>query len=118
MPFVHELVRYLSADAPTPRDVPVGFRAGSEWQRPGIVTADSSGSVTRIAVNVDLRESDRATMTAEEFVGAVPRGPEPSFAAAAASEWRARESEQSWWRYGVMLMLVGLVAESVIGRKR
>lgn len=118
VPFVHELVRYLSADAPTPRDVPVGFRAGPDWQRPGIVIDDASGSASRIAVNVDLRESDRTTMTGEEFAGAVPRDPEPSLATAAASELRARESEQSWWRYGVMLMLVGLVAESVIGRKR
>jgi hypothetical protein len=118
VPFVHELVRYLSADVPVPRDVPVGFRAGADWQRPGIVTDHSSGSATRIAVNVDLRESDRTTMTAEEFFAAVPRDPEPSFATAAAAESRARESEQSWWRYGVILMLVGLVAESVVGRKR
>jgi hypothetical protein len=118
VPFVHELVRYLSSDSPVPREVTVGFRAGAEWQRPGIVTDDSSGPATRVAVNVDLRESDRTAMTAGEFVAAVPRDPGPSIAAASAVESRARESEQSWWRYGVMLMLVGLVAESVIGRKR
>jgi hypothetical protein len=118
VPFVHELVRYLSADGPVPRDVPVGFRAGPDWQRPGIVTDHSGGSAARIAVNVDLRESARATMTAEEFLAAVPRDPQPSVATVAAAETRARESEQSWWRYGVMLMLAGLVAESVIGRKR
>jgi hypothetical protein len=30
---------------------------------------------------------------------------------------REREREQSLWRYGLMLMLAGLVVESVIGRR-
>jgi hypothetical protein len=67
-------------------------------------------------VNVDLRESDRSQMTPAAFGAAVPRARSVE-RPLVSREARAQESNQSWWRYGLMLMLAGLVAESVVGRR-
>jgi hypothetical protein len=117
VPFVHDVIRYLVSGRAPATDYLVGALPGEAGQRAGIaiLPAGSAGS-RRVAVNVDLREADQARMTPEAFVAAVPRTggtPEPPARSAA----RERESEQSLWRYGLMLMLVGLVAESVIGRR-
>jgi hypothetical protein len=122
VPFVHELVRYLVASRPAERDVHVGQLPGMDGQHPGIVElpvaspAKDGAQVRRVAVNTEPRESQDTRMTPDAFVAAVPRtgaaAPTPRVAVA-----RARESEQSWWRYGLALMLLGLVAESLVGRR-
>jgi hypothetical protein len=114
VPFVHELVRYVAAERPARRNVYVGAGRGPEWARPGVVVDRREG---RVAVNVDSRESDRAVMTPAQFLETVPRAPRERFDGAAAYA-RTRESEQSLWRYGLLVMLIGLLAESVIGRQR
>jgi hypothetical protein len=117
VPFVHDVIRYLVSGRAPATDYLVGALPGDAGQRAGIVNLPAgSGGSRRVAVNVDLREADQARMTPEAFVAAVPRtggAPEPPARSAA----RQRESEQSLWRYGLMLMLAGLVAESVIGRR-
>ena len=115
VPFVHELVRYVAAERPARRNVLVDAGRGPGWAQPGVI---GDGGAERIAVNVDSRESDRAVMTPAQFLAAVPRAPRETPDRAAASYARTRESEQSLWRYGLIVMLIGLVAESVIGRKR
>jgi hypothetical protein len=78
----------------------------------------TTGAGRRIAINVDLREGDPARLSPAAFLAAVPRATAhaPERAAAAASE-RNREGDQSLWRYGLMVMLVGLAAESLVGRR-
>jgi hypothetical protein len=71
---------------------------------------------TRVAVNTDLKEFDPARLTAAEFVARVPRavgGSERDSGATA----RRDESSRGLWRYGLLLVAVTLVAESLIGRR-
>lgn len=116
VPFVHELVRYAAAERPSRREVRVGTRRGTEWAQPGVVTDRTGDTEERVAVNVDVREADRSVMTQEAFLAAVPRATAPA-GGRTAEQARARESDQSLWRYGLVVMLIALVAESVIGRK-
>jgi hypothetical protein len=55
-------------------------------------------------------------LTPAAFAAAVPRGADPGRGAVESSQ-RNREGDQSLWRYGLMVMLVGLAAESLIGRR-
>jgi Aerotolerance regulator N-terminal/von Willebrand factor type A domain len=118
VPFVHDVVRYLVSGRAPAAEYLVGAWPGAEGLRPGIVTvpAGPGSAVRRVAINVDLREADQARLTPAAFVAAVPRtgaaARPPALAAA-----RQRESEQSLWRYGLMLMLLGLAVESVVGRR-
>lgn len=122
VPFAHEIVRYLAATRAVERDVHVGALAGPGGQTPGVVevpvpaTSRSAAAVRRVAVNVDPRESEEARMTPSAFVAAVPRTTTPA-ASAQAVVVQTREAEQSWWRYGLALMLLGLAVESVVGRR-
>jgi hypothetical protein len=96
----------------------VGEWAGAGGDRPGVLTTGGPRGETgrRIAVNVDLREADGPRLTPAAFAAAVPRGADPGHGPAEALQ-RNREGDQSLWRYGLMVMLVGLAAESLIGRR-
>lgn len=69
----------------------------------------------QVSVNVDPRESGTARVTPEEFAGMVQRV-ERAPAAAASARAREVEARQSFWRYGLILMLGVLVVESFVGR--
>jgi hypothetical protein len=68
-----------------------------------------------IAVNVDPREGVTTSMPGEEFAARVDR---VDTAGNASADVRSihLESRQSYWRYGLLLMLAALVAESFVGR--
>ena len=118
VPFVHDLVRYLAAGRRVGTEYRVGEWAGAGGDRPGVLTTGRPGGETgrRIAVNVDLREADGTRLTPAAFAAAVPRGADSGRGAVESSQ-RNREGDQSLWRYGLMVMLVGLAAESLIGRR-
>jgi hypothetical protein len=119
VPFVHDLLRYLAAGRSLQSEYRVGEWPGAGGDRPGIVGAAEthrSLSGRRVAVNVDLREADQARLTPAAFAAAVPRSADTARAKAEASQ-QTREGDQSLWRYGLMFMLVGLAAESLIGRR-
>jgi hypothetical protein len=117
VPFVDAIVRYVADDSRVRRDLFVSTARGPEWARPGVVVDPSGRTRESVALNVDLRESDRTVLTPESFVAAVPRGPQDPIDVRRAAHLRVLESDQSLWRYGLLLMLFGLVAEGVIGRK-
>ena len=88
-------------------DVPAGVPA-----RPGIIQAEGR----TLAVNVDVRESDIDRVTPAEFAALIARAPaRPSSQPARAAEEAA--SRQGYWRYGLMLLLVALVAECFVGSR-
>ncbi len=97
------------------RSVPItscrGHRTQRRRSRASIACSPGGRAV---AVNVDLRESEPARLTAGEFDAMVDRVEPP----AARAEARGREIEgtQGYWRYGLLLMMAALVAESVVGR--
>jgi hypothetical protein len=113
VPFAVEAVRYVARPSTVVREYLVaGVPAGAPAQ-PGVFRSQPHNRL--VAVNVDARESATARLTAEEFDGMVQR---TAVAPGSSADTRAEQSEahQSLWRYGLMLMLVTLVAESVVGR--
>lgn len=111
VPFVHEIVRYLGPDRVSREFTPGTLPEGSQPAL-GFVTL-SNGQVA--AVNADPRESDGGRMTAAQFSSAVRhRGDRRLDAGAARRRAQAVEEQQSFWRYGLMLMFVTLVAEGLV----
>jgi hypothetical protein len=116
VPFTLETLRYAAGAPDHGRDYVVGASpAPAEADaRPGIYRASGDGRA--VAVNVDTRESDGAAMPPTEFAAMVEHvsrtttaGPDP----------RAQqvEARQSYWQYGLLLMMAALVAESLVGRR-
>jgi len=120
VPFVHEALRYLAAARKPRTDFLVGELPGAAGNTPGATqlgATDPGGKgVRRVAVNVDPRESDPARITAEAFRLGLTR-----LKAAAAQQARAqareREDSQRLWQYGLVLMIAGLAAEGMVGRR-
>lgn len=119
VPFVVEMARYLTSERLTRStwtlpDAPPGHEA-----RPGIVelaAAADGAPPRRVAINVDVRESNPAAMAPAAFEAQVTRRAAPARSAADA-EAREQEDEQRWWQIGLLVMLVALVGESLIGRR-
>jgi hypothetical protein len=111
VPFTIETVRHAAGSSDRRRDYVVAEAPEGVSREPG--TYDVAGR--RITVNVDPRESAVAVMSAADFekmlqpAGAVPAEP---------VEMQAQQVEgrQNLWRYGLLLMMLALVAESVVGR--
>jgi hypothetical protein len=118
VPLAHDLARYLVGRAAPARSVRIGELPGAAGARAGIVSrAAADGRPERVAVNVDARESDPARMTADAFVAVIPKAPVQVQPDGIPADARREEAEQSLWRYGLALMLVGLVLESAVGRR-
>jgi hypothetical protein len=113
VPFAIEAVRHVTAGADARRDYAVAQPPPGIPGEPGLYSLPRDGR--RISVNVDSRESATARLTSEEFKRMTPPvdRPPPS---AAIRHAQQLEAQQSLWRYGVLLMLGALVAESVVGR--
>ena len=80
--------------------------------QPGIIQAEGR----TLAVNIDVRESAIDRVTPAEFAAHVSRVPamalhQPQRAA------EQTESQQGYWRYGLLLMLAALVAECFVGSR-
>ncbi len=113
VPFAVESVRYVARPSANVRECVVsGVPAGAPAQ-PGVFRMQPQNRL--VAVNVDPRESATARLTAEEFDRMVQR---VAVAGGPSADARAHQAEarQNLWRYGLMLMLLTLVAESVVGR--
>ena len=112
VPFVVESIRYLAAPAPSAERIVPHTPAGV-GPHPGVYTAGETGR--RVAVNVDLAESSPVRLTAEDFLAMLPAA---AGAPAGTSAINAAdlESRQNYWRYGMLLLLTVLVAESFLGR--
>ena len=67
------------------------------------------------AVNVDTRESALDRIDAAAFDAMVPRSQQKA-SQAAEIQAQQTESRQSYWQYGLALLIATLVAESVVGR--
>jgi Aerotolerance regulator N-terminal/von Willebrand factor type A domain len=103
---------------------PVGARspqAGSPAEarsaQAGPASSNTSGAETRrVAVNVDVRESNPARTSPDEFSANVPRLQQPA-AVQVAAEAREQEDRQRWWQSGLLVMFLALAGEGLIGRK-
>jgi hypothetical protein len=111
VPFAIESVRYARGDRNTRREYTVAEPPAGVRPEPGIHRR-SDGAVT--VVNVDPAEGASPRMSADAFAQTVGRASPASQAA----EIQARQTEerQSYWQYGLLVMIAALVAESFIGR--
>lgn len=114
VPFAVEAVRYVSRarDRDLTREFAVADAPEGVPRQPGVYQLPDKRTVI---VNVDARESSTARLTAAEFEGMVDRiaaGPAARQAYAA----QQVEQRQSYWQYGLLLMIAALVAESFVGR--
>ena len=116
VPFVHEVVRYLAGDPTTTHDFIVGRDPEGAPREPGVVmTGDPP---RRVAVNVDPRESESASLSADEFRSAIRQLPGVTSAADAERREEAeREERQGLWRYGLAVMVLVLLVEGFLGRR-
>jgi hypothetical protein len=123
VPFVQEMLRYLTAARGEPpeyvvADVPTGVRP-----EPGVISlpvlrSESSGAprFRRAAVNVDARESDPARIAPEQLIASLGRTTDVSDQASGTAN-EEHEERQRLWQYGLALMLVSLVCESALARR-
>ena len=112
VPWVIETARYLAQgrderQAFTVPDVPAGVSL-----TPGVHQA---GERT-VAVNPDVRESNPARTTTDEFVSAISRL-NPVAATRADAVARDQEERQRLWQVGLLVMFLALAGEGVIGRR-
>jgi len=117
VPFAIETVRYVAGttggnDRRRPREYTIGHAPAGVPQTPG---AQRTADGRIVSVNVDPREGAVDRMTREAFLEMVQRSGQ---SAEAARDLQARqtESHQSYWQYGLLIMIAALVAESFVGR--
>jgi hypothetical protein len=120
VPWLAETAVWLAGKQAAPRDLVAGDTARADAVQPGVAEWRPAGATpgtppVRVPVNVSGPEMDPRRMHAPDFLAQVPRDDDDRAAVPAAA--RRKESEQGWWRYGLGLMLLGLIVESVIGRR-
>ena len=113
VPLVGELARYLLGDGAGAR-VALANVEDPRYQRPGVWPVGPRGQAA--AVNVDVSESDQSVITTDEFQQAIARPPADEARVARVQATRL-EHDQGWWRYGIALLGVTLVVESLIARR-
>ena len=118
VPFLGETVRWLAGARTPPEGLVAGTSPVEGADKPGVIAWQPAGSSapTKVAVNVDPREFDPARQDGAAFVDRVPREG-AAITTAAEAVARRQEAAQGLWRYGLGLMLVSLVIESLIGRR-
>ena len=117
VPFVHETMRYLASPRSSRTEYYVGDLPGAIGATPGVVHLgphDTRGR--RVVVNTDPRESDPRRMTVEAFQAGISRL-QAGAATEALAEVRRQEDAQGLWWYGLLLLVVGLAAEGLLGRR-
>jgi hypothetical protein len=114
VPFALETVRHVAGTVNHRiGDYTVGQTPPGTGPAPGVYkTADGRN----VSVNVDTRESAFDRLTEDAFVQMVQRSPD-SAPAAIDLQARQTESRQSYWQYGLLVMIAALVAESFVGRR-
>jgi hypothetical protein len=126
VPWVIETVRYLAQGREqrqnyTLPNVPPGITpAPGVYELPPAAAAATAESThrqpVRVVVNVDVRESNPARTSVEEFVAEVTRL-NPLAGERARVEARQQEDQQRLWQVGLIVMFLALVSEGFIGRQ-
>ncbi len=120
VPFLNEAAAWLADSSALPVELIAGTSEMSGTERPGVVNwtspaAPPEAAAMPLAVNVDEREFDASRLDTTAFAAMVERRANDGQQVPALA--RRQEAEQGWWRYGLGLMLIGLVIESIIGRR-
>ena len=115
VPFAIEAVRHAAGSREWKHEYFVANVPQGARPEPGVYHTTRESRM--VAVNVDPREAGTERLTAQEFTGMLQRV-ETGVASTQPAEVRSRQTEarQGLWRYGLILMLAALVAESFVGR--
>jgi hypothetical protein len=113
VPFAIETVRYTSGDRRSAREYTVADAPAGVIPRPGVYQV--APNTLPVAINVDAREGTLDRMSRDDFDRMVEPSTTSALKAAGVLAQQA-EAQQNYWQYGLMLMIVALVAESFIGR--
>lgn len=113
VPFLQEVVRYLTPRDLAPREVSVAEMPAGLERKPGVFRAP--GSDVNLVANVSVEESTALVASAEEFQAEID---ESSRAGSTPPRSAAEEQEehQMLWRYGLWFAVGVLVLESLWGR--
>jgi len=112
VPFVVESVRYAARAAGTDRERTIDDAPAGVPPTPGVHKLPDG---RQVVLNVDTRESSLSRITAQDFTDML-QSVDAAPSRAARLRAQLTEARQSYWQYGLILMLVVLAAESVIGR--
>jgi hypothetical protein len=112
VPLALETIRYASGGRTPIREYMAGHAPERSAQNPGLYGA--GGGV--IAVNVDAKEGTSPRMPSEAFAKMVQQSASPAPGTNAAVRAQQTEARQSYWQYGLLVMIAALVAESIVGR--
>jgi hypothetical protein len=117
VPFLHEVIQYLSGGQRSSDYVIAQVPAGVP-PVPGVApfTLVPGAAPRLVAVNVDPRESDPSRLTADEFQTAVSRLQEGA-AVAQRVETRQQEESQHLWQYVLGLMIAMMIVESALATR-
>jgi hypothetical protein len=115
VPFAVEAMRYVAPDRRSPRHYTVAQAPEGTPRHPGVYQGTNQRS---FAVNVDERESIAESLSRADFEKRVRDETLTSDEQHGRAERADRETEsrQSFWQYGLVLMIATLVAESLVGR--
>jgi hypothetical protein len=114
VPFAIETARYVTdsaSDRRRARDYTVANAPPGAGPGPGVFRTTDNRMV---AVNVDPAEGVLDRLTTASFAAKVDR--HDSGGSALEAQAQETESRQSFWQYGLALMLLALVGESFVGR--
>ncbi|HXG89972.1 MAG TPA: BatA and WFA domain-containing protein [Vicinamibacterales bacterium] len=115
VPWAIETARYLTHGREQRQDFVLPEHPLGSEAAPGVYQL--SNPDRRVAVNVDVRESNPTRTTAEEFTGAIARLNQVA-AVRAQAVAREQEDRQRLWQIGLLVMFVALAGEGLIGRSR
>ena len=114
VPFVHETMRYLVRDRERPQEFVVAEAPAGAPRQPGIAVVGQAGR--RVAINVDVSESNPTRVSPEDFMAAIGRLTDVA-AVEARSDAMQYEGQQGYWRYLLVLMALVLVGEGMLGSR-
>lgn len=116
VPFAVESVRHAAGARERKREYLVADAPAGASPEPGVYLA--ARDQRRVAVNVDPREATAERLTPQEFDAMLQRVDAAAAASSLPGDARSRQTEarQGLWRWGLMLMLAALAAESFVGR--
>jgi Aerotolerance regulator N-terminal/von Willebrand factor type A domain len=118
VPFVVETGRYLTEIQRQPQTWVLPAAPAGVDARPGVHLLPGSGGASgrRVAVNVNMEESNPAPISQDEFLAAVPRVARTAQPDETA-EARKAEDDQRFWQWGLLVMFLALAGEGLVGRR-
>ena len=120
VPFVVEAGRYLTEVRRQPQTWVLPAAPAGRRGAPGRPPAAGAGGAPdrRVAVNVNMEESNPAPISQDEFLAAVPRVPRTDPAGRGRRGAQGRGQTSGLWQWGLLVMFLALAGEGLVGPPR